>query len=113
MDLIAQETPYLTQVAIDAAQAIEIAHHMTPDLLVLNDRLPGKLNGIELYDYLHQIPGLAHIPAMIVSATLPEEDITARKIIGVHKPFELDDLLAQIDTLFASSNRERNEIEAS
>ncbi|HEY4388346.1 MAG TPA: response regulator [Ktedonobacteraceae bacterium] len=107
VDLLSYETSYRTLVAIDAAQALEIATRTTFDLLVTNYRLPGTMNGIELYDCLHQIPGLEQVPAMLVSATLPEEDLTTRKIMGIHKPFDLDDLLAHIQALFGERSDHR------
>jgi DNA-binding response OmpR family regulator len=101
VDLIAQETSYLTRVAVDAAQAIDIAGRTALDLLVMNYRLPGTMNGIELFDQLHRIPSLEHVPAIMVSAALPYEQLATRNIVGMSKPFKINDLLARIHLLLA------------
>ncbi len=98
-DLLSHEVGSLTRVAINAAQAIEIASSTPFDLLVTNYHLPGTMNGIELYDYLRHISGREQVPAILVSATLPEEDVAVRKIIGIYKPFDLDHLLEQVTML--------------
>ncbi len=98
-DLLSHEIDSITRVAINAAQAIEIASSTTFDLLVTNYHLPGTMNGIELYDYLRHISGREQVPAILMSAMLPEEDVAARKIIGIYKPFDLDHLLEQVTML--------------
>lgn len=102
VELFSSETCYRTQVACDAAEAIELAASGPFDLLITNYRLPGTMDGVRLYDYVHQMPGWEHVPAILISATLPEEALAVRNIIGIYKPFEVDHLLEQIDTLLAS-----------
>ena len=57
------------------------------------------MNGIELYDRLHAIKELEHVPAMMVSAYLPEREVQERKIVGMYKPFDLSKLLDAIEML--------------
>jgi len=57
------------------------------------------MNGIELYDKLHAMQGFESIPAIIVSARLPRQEIEKRKIMSMNKPLELDDFLNTIDRL--------------
>ncbi len=97
---ISQTTPYRAISALDSVEALEIVKSVTPDLFILDYQLP-KMNGIELYDLLQNTQGLAHIPTIIMSANLPEAAIRQRKLIGIKKPFELDELLDTIEKLIA------------
>jgi CheY-like chemotaxis protein len=76
-------------------QALQVARSIKPDLFILNYHLP-EINGIELYDQLHMIKGLKHVPAIMVSVDLPEQEVEQRKIVGLKKPFEMNELLDAI-----------------
>ncbi len=95
---IQQETHYQAMLVTDGLQALKVVANIKPDLFILDYQLP-RMNGIELYDHLHAIPGMDHIPAIIVSARLPRHEIEKRKIIGISKPLELDDFLQTIEHL--------------
>ena len=95
---IQQETHYQAMLVTDGLQALKVVANIKPDLFILDYQLP-RMNGIELYDHLHTIPGMDHIPAIIVSARLPRHEIEKRKIIGISKPLELDDFLQTIEHL--------------
>jgi CheY-like chemotaxis protein len=55
-----------------------------------------QMNGIDLYDYLHAHRPLKNIPVIMISANLPQKEINRRHIIGLQKPFEIDDLLTTL-----------------
>lgn len=95
---IQQETHYQAMLVTDGFQALKAVANIKPGLFILDYQLP-RMNGIELYDHLHAIPGMDHIPAIIVSARLPRHEIEKRKIIGISKPLELDDFLQTIEQL--------------
>ncbi len=95
---IQQETHYQAMLVTDGFQALKVVANIKPGLFILDYQLP-RMNGIELYDHLHAIPGMDHIPAIIVSARLPRHEIEKRKIIGISKPLELDDFLQTIEQL--------------
>lgn len=97
---ISQATPYTALFALDSFEALEIIKGIKPDLFILDYQLP-KMSGIELYDLLQTTQELAHIPTIIISANLPEAAIRQRKLIGIKKPFELDELLDTIEKLIA------------
>jgi DNA-binding response OmpR family regulator len=92
-----QETPYQALLAQTSERAIEIVRHVKPALFVL-DYFPGKMNGIDLYDRLHAQQSLEAIPAIFLSANLRElqDEIDHRHLVGLAKPFALDDLLQSI-----------------
>jgi len=103
MEAIAQETPYRAIVASDSNAALKLVRHFTPCLFILDYGLPG-MNGIELYDRLSINQELAPIRAILITANrqLPQEQIKQRQLITFMKPFELDALLAAIETLLTS-----------
>src|SRR5690348_16302366 len=95
VEAISEETPYKGMLVNNGFQALKIVHGLKPNLFLLDYGLP-RMNGIELYDTLHTTEGLAHVPALIVSAQLPIRELGKRHLVGIKKPFELSELLATI-----------------
>ena len=100
VEAITQESPYRAMLAADGSEALRLVEGIKPHLFVLDYHLPG-INGIELYDKLHAIEGLVTVPALMMSARLPQREIEKRKIIGMNKPIDLDELLQTLDRLLA------------
>lgn len=100
IEAIQQETPYQFVLASDSLEALQIAEKIRPCLFILNYHLP-HMNGIELYDRLHALEELEDVPAIIMSAVLPEQEVKQRSIIGFKKPFDLGILLNTIEGLLA------------
>lgn len=97
-DLIVQETSYQVTILTHPALAVQIAQEMQPHLFILNYHLP-QTNGIALYDQLHATQGLEDIPVLMLSARLPEKEMQERNIVGINKPFDLDEVLEAITRL--------------
>ncbi len=97
---ILQETPYQALLVTDGFQALRVVKNMKPELFILDYQLP-NMNGIELFDHLHAMEKLAGLPAIIMSARLPKQEIEKRELIGMHKPLELDELLHTIEDLLS------------
>jgi CheY-like chemotaxis protein len=99
-EIITQETPHRVLLARDGFQALELVREFEtrPQLFILDYRMPG-MNGINLYDQLHAISELDQIPAIILSASIEEQkdQIQARNIIGLGKPFDTDEFLLTIE----------------
>jgi CheY-like chemotaxis protein len=96
--ILEEEAHYQTLHAYNGYQALEIVKRYHPDLLLLDYHLP-DINGLDLYDYLSQIEGLQDLPMLLVSANPPVYELRKRRLSYLKKPFELDDLLAKVDTL--------------
>ncbi|HWZ20381.1 MAG TPA: response regulator [Ktedonobacteraceae bacterium] len=60
-----QETPYVVHWVSDGFEALRAIREDKPDLLILDDQLP-RMNGIDLYDKIHPLPGFEHIPVIMV-----------------------------------------------
>jgi len=95
---ISQETPHMAVLAANAEEALTMVKTVKPNLFILDYQLP-SINGIELYDQLHAMKELEHIPAIMLSARLPKQELQKRNITGMHKPIDLDDFLQLIEKL--------------
>jgi CheY-like chemotaxis protein len=104
---IKQETAYDPLLVMESQQALEAVKHIKPDLFLLDYRLT-ESNGLDLYDQLHATAGLEAIPAIIMSASLPEgrleEEIKQRQLYALSNPHTLDELIKTLQqALHASS----------
>ena len=95
-----QETPYAVHWVSDGFEALRAIHEDKPDLLILDYQLP-RMNGVDLYDKIHALPGLEHIPVIIVSAQLPKQEIEKRTLVGISKPFVLGELFGALEQFLA------------
>jgi DNA-binding response OmpR family regulator len=108
MMAIAQESPYLPLVAETGERALELVQHVKPALFIL-DYVLGTMNGLRLYDSLHAQQGLEAIPAIILSASVEQyqDEIEQRHLLGLAKPFELDELLLSIEQALSVPQEQR------
>ncbi len=99
---IEQETSYHAVLASDGFQALKMLRTVKPDLILLDYSLPG-MNGLELYDTIHTVKALKHLPVLIVSAETGriQKEIKARQLPQLQKPFDLANLLQAIERLFS------------
>jgi len=93
---ILQETRYLPVLVGNGQDALNTVKSIKPHLFILDYKLP-RMNGIDLYDLLHQ--EFTETPTIMMSAHLPKKDLGTRAILAMHKPIDLDDLLQAIDEL--------------
>lgn len=98
VEAITGETPYHALLVANGIEALETVKHLKPSLLILDYHLPG-IDGIELYDRVHAMPEMQQIPAIMMSARLPQRELEQREIVGINKPFDLDDFLQQVKDL--------------
>src|SRR5947199_8450936 len=82
VQLLAQETCYQALWVEDSSEALNVVREIKPDLFILDYQLP-TLNGIQLYDSLHVISQLEHVPAILLSARLPRNEVEKRSLIGL------------------------------
>ena len=100
VQLLAQETCYQALWVADSFEALNVVREIKPDLFILDYQLP-VMNGLQLYDQLHVISRLENVPAILLSARLPRSEVEKRSLIGLGKPFELDDLLETVNKALA------------
>lgn len=95
--VLVDETHYAILPVATAAEALRVASTTPVDLFIL-DYLLTETDGITLYDQLRALPGLAEVPVIIISASLGshEQELQARHLVGMRKPFDLDELLEAV-----------------
>ena len=99
-------TPYQTIVVHDGYGALERARQINPCLLLLDYKLPG-LNGIEIYDHLQSIEETRGIPAIMMSVSLPVEELQQRGIYQLRKPMDIGNVIRMITHALASYEERR------
>ena len=97
---LSDETPYQVIAVPNGFQALEAVKDIKPQLFILDYLLP-EMNGLELSDRLHSREDLAETPTIMYSTNLPTKELQKRQIMGLSKPFELDELLSIIERLLA------------
>lgn len=90
-------------VVVDAAGGEQALDHLRTDpggyaLMLLDLRMPGGLNGVDVREQQLTTPELADIPTVVVSATEADGAVRAqlRADAWIEKPFRFDDLLAVV-----------------
>ena len=100
--IILDQTDYKVVWIAESDLALDAAWYLRPSLLLLDYMLP-SIDGLDLYDRLQGIEGMRGVPTVLISAseTLPFEELRARGIYLLKKPFELGDLLDMVAQLLA------------
>ena len=96
-ELLTQELSYTVHLVSTGRAALQLSMDERPDVMILDYLLEPGMTGIEVYDQLHARSGWQDIPAVMVSATPPWEDLRARALTCVPKPFDVDTLLSAVD----------------
>ncbi len=96
--------------ASDGEEGLALAKKEKPDLVLLDVWMP-KLDGWALCEKIKQDPKLSHTPVLMMSGVQREPADRARGMRGgadayLYKPFEADELLAQIAVLLRIKKNE-------
>jgi len=94
---------YETLTADNGIEAVNVAQGETPDLIILDHKLPG-MNGLEVYQKLKESDKTASIPIVLLTASEGSEDLASKmEEIGAEhllsKPYEAQELLNRIKEL--------------
>jgi diguanylate cyclase (GGDEF)-like protein/PAS domain S-box-containing protein len=105
---------YEVRSAINGELALNAAASSTPDLVLLDIRMPG-MDGYEVCRRLKAHPATAEVPVIFVSAASETEDkvqgFTMGAVDYVTKPYQRDELLARVRT-HVELNRLRHSLES-
>lgn len=84
-------------------QALQLAHELHPDLILLDLMMPG-IDGVEISKRLRGDPATARIPIVVTSARYDLKAALSKAPVdsALPKPFELDDLYAVVNRLVPS-----------
>ena len=100
-DAISDEPGYCAIHVAAAPAALEATKHVTPDVMVVDVRLPG-MSGLELYDRLKKDPRTSKIPVLFETASGAEAigEFRRRGIATyVQKPFDLNEVVGYVKRL--------------
>lgn len=87
-------------VATTGEEGLRAAKQCAPDLLLLDLRLP-DCHGVDLLHRLRELPELADVPAVAVTAEDTRELSQADFVEVWHKPMDMHATLARLDRLLA------------
>ena len=97
---IEEATPYHVILAPNGPEALKTISTLKPDLFLLDYHLP-SMDGLELYERLHTIKRLEHVPTLFLTAYPFSLAIRGRKLISLRKPFNFNELLQVIHELLS------------
>lgn len=109
MDELLSMEGYRTEIHFASDTAFEMVRDTQPQLVILDIRMEKQESGWLVLDLLRLDPSTKDIPVIVCSAdtvTLraKAEHLRKYKVDVLEKPFELDDLLAQIDQYLSRPN---------
>jgi len=80
--------------------AINMAQTELPDLILMDIRLPGGIDGLEATRRIKALPQIAHIPILALTASVRPEDMQRALDVGcsgfARKPIDIDELPKQV-----------------
>jgi CheY-like chemotaxis protein len=86
--------------AADGQQAIHLARELRPDLILMDRWMP-VLDGFEAAQRMQQIPELARVPTIAISASVSKEDQAQSRKVGINaflpKPVNWPNLAALLE----------------
>ncbi len=86
--------------ATTGEDAVNMAQTELPDLILMDIRLPGGIDGLEATRRIKAMPQLAHIPILAITASVRPEDEQRALDVGcsgfVRKPVDIDELPKQV-----------------
>lgn len=93
----------------DGADAVEVIQAASPDLVILDLMLPGK-SGMDILRDLRDIPALAGLPVLMLTARGQSRDREMAEKAGVSrfmtKPFSNAEVLTAVRDLLAQASRQ-------
>lgn len=110
IQMIREETTYFPLLVKDSIEALEVVKEITPDLLLLDHRLPGT-NGMTLYQCIYSLKSLRKTPALIINAPQFSAKYAneKREVKYLRQPLEAEELLSAIEMLLVDHLKHRRE----
>lgn len=104
----ALRTKYQVHTAQNGKEAIDIAIQQDPDIIISDVMMP-EMNGYEMCRTLKSQDATAHIPIILLTALADNqsmlEGIGTRADLYLTKPFDIDVVMAHIETILANRQR--------
>ncbi len=88
--------------------AISMTQSELPDLVLMDVRLPGGIDGLEATRRIKAMPQLAHIPILAMTASVRPEDMQRALDAGcggfIRKPIDIDELPKEVAEYIARAS---------
>lgn len=104
---VLEKAGFRAQSVTSAHECVKVARQTRPDVVLMDIMLPG-LDGATASDLMRDVPGLASVPIILLSA-MPEEEVQRRasevEAGYVLKPFRMYQLIEVVRRCLESSTR--------
>jgi DNA-binding response OmpR family regulator len=105
--LLEEEEGYDVVLSGFPIQQVKDIEHINPDLIILDLVLGGEKTGMQMLQMLKMQRSTAAIPVLVCTAALQivreqEGYLVSQGVHVVYKPFEIDDLMANVKQLLGS-----------
>lgn len=98
---VLRDEGYMVSVALDGQQALDRAHTLHPDLVLMDVMMP-EMDGLEVCRRMKSDPDLSGIPVIFISAKGAPEDIIEGLSVGgvdyIRKPFQAAEVMQRVKT---------------
>ena len=101
---VLEDEGYAVVAATSGRRALELIESERPDLVIMDIMMP-EMDGREAYRRLRELPELAHVPVVMMSAASSPDQLSPRVAAFLAKPFDLDDLLETIVDVLEGQRR--------
>jgi len=94
--------------AATGKDAVSMVQTELPNLILMDIRLPGEIDGLEATRRIKALPELAHIPILAMTASVRPEDMQQTLDAGcsgfIRKPIDIDELPRQVAEYIAPAS---------
>ena len=101
---VLEDEGYAVVAATNGRRALDLLPAERPDLVIMDIMMP-EMDGREAYRRLRELPELAHVPVVMMSAASSPDQLSPRVAAFLAKPFDLDDLLETIVDVLEGQRR--------
>ena len=107
LELLLNEHHYLTHVAKNGQEGIQLATEKIPDLIISDVTMP-VINGFKMCSHIKNAPEIQHIPVLLLTDLHDPEDIinglNAKADAYVTKPYKESFLLSKVEFLLSNQH---------
>lgn len=111
LETLLESAGFDVRTASDGEQGLEAASSFRPDLIIIDYRMPGKLNGFETIctlrdeEFSKEIPVILLTGSVSVTSSLSEKIEALTKVIHVTKPFSPRKLVSLVQETLEGNER--------
>ena len=99
--ILGEPEPYRLTCVESGEDALQVIEQDPPDLILLDIMMP-RMDGYEVTRRIRQTEELSHIPILLITADTEVSEVAGTQAGAdglIHKPFEIDEFRARIQSL--------------